>query len=161
MSAKLQDKDTGMKRRLADLHQLHGYVAKVGIQGEKALEQHEGSELTIAEVGAVHEFGAPSANIPTRSFLRSAYDSDPKKWEGELRKELSEVIKKKGTNYKHALTVVAEKLRTTIIDLINAGIPPPLKPATIARKGGESTPLLETGALRGAITAVVGKPGSE
>lgn len=68
------------------------YTVRVGIQGEKAQAKHEGSTLTNAELGAVHEFGATinvtekmrnffwhkwgihKSNkpivIPTRSFLR-------------------------------------------------------------------------------------------
>jgi phage gpG-like protein len=68
------------------------YTVRVGIQGEEAQAKHEGSTLTNAELGAVHEFGATinvtekmrgffwhkwgihkSNNpivIPTRSFLR-------------------------------------------------------------------------------------------
>lgn len=68
------------------------YSVRVGIQGEEAQAKHEGSTLTNAELGAVHEFGATinvtekmrgffwhkwgihKSNkpivIPTRSFLR-------------------------------------------------------------------------------------------
>lgn len=68
------------------------YSVRVGIQGEQAQQKHEGSTLTNAELGAVHEFGATinvtpkmrgyfyhrwgilKSNkpivIPTRSFLR-------------------------------------------------------------------------------------------
>lgn len=69
------------------------YSIKVGILGEKAYQKHEDSELTNAELGAVHEFGATinvtqkmrnylhhlgihlrkdttTIVIPTRSFLR-------------------------------------------------------------------------------------------
>lgn len=68
------------------------YSVKVGIIGEKAHQKHEGGNLTNAELGAVHEFGATinvtskmrgyfyhrwgiqKSNkpivIPTRSFLR-------------------------------------------------------------------------------------------
>ena len=69
------------------------YSIRVGIIGNKATEKHEGTNLTYADLGAVHEFGATipvtdkmraflnyngihlrknttSIIIPTRSFLR-------------------------------------------------------------------------------------------
>lgn len=74
------------------------YSIKVGIIGEQAYQKHEGSELTNAELGAIHEYGAiinvtekmrhffyakfgiqKSNNpvvIPTRSFLRMPLLSD-------------------------------------------------------------------------------------
>lgn len=75
------------------------YSIRIGIQGDKAYQQHEDSGLTNAELGAVHEFGATinvtpkmraylhhigihlkkettSIIIPTRSFLRMPLLSD-------------------------------------------------------------------------------------
>lgn len=75
------------------------YSIKVGILGEKAYQKHEDSDLTNAELGAVHEFGATinvtqkmrnylhhlgihlrkdttTIVIPTRSFLRMPLLSD-------------------------------------------------------------------------------------
>jgi phage gpG-like protein len=75
------------------------YSIKVGIIGDKAYQKHEDSDLTNAELGAVHEFGCTinvtekmraylhhigihlrkdttSVVIPTRSFLRMPLLSD-------------------------------------------------------------------------------------
>lgn len=81
-------------RRLHNLMKDLGqnFSIKVGIIGDKAYQQHEHSDLTMADLGAVHEFGATinvtdkmrgwfwynagihKSNkpiiIPTRSFLR-------------------------------------------------------------------------------------------
>lgn len=47
------------------------YVLRVGILGSKAHTQHgKGSDLTNAEIGAGHEFGA--GNLPRRSFLEDS-----------------------------------------------------------------------------------------
>lgn len=82
---------------------------KVGIIGGEAGQKHEASNLTNAELGAVHEFGASipvtekmrnylhykgihlkadttSINIPTRSFLRETLLSD------EGHKKLTKVV---------------------------------------------------------------------
>lgn len=161
MSFKLKEKDNGLNKFIEGMDSLKGLVAKIGIQASDGQKQHEGSDYSIAEVAAAHEYGAPVmragsvvGQIPMRSFLRSVYDADPKRWENRLREEMAMVIKKRGSNYRQALRIVAEEMRTAIIDRINEGIPPPLAASTIARKG-ESTPLVDTGTMRGAIRAVV------
>lgn len=46
------------------------YSIRIGILGEKASQKHEGSDLTNAELGAVHEFGATINVTPKmRAFL--------------------------------------------------------------------------------------------
>lgn len=42
---------------------------RVGIIGSKAKAQHKNTTLTNAQLGAIHEFGSISNNIPRRSFL--------------------------------------------------------------------------------------------
>ena len=49
------------------------YSIKVGIIGDTAYQKHEHTDLTNADLGAIHEFGATTKDgvvIPTRSFLR-------------------------------------------------------------------------------------------
>lgn len=49
------------------------YSIKVGIIGDTAYQQHEHTDLTNADLGAIHEYGATLNDgtiIPTRSFLR-------------------------------------------------------------------------------------------
>lgn len=45
------------------------YCVRVGIIGAKAGQQHKDTNMTNAELGAVHEFGSEKRNIPKRSFL--------------------------------------------------------------------------------------------
>jgi phage gpG-like protein len=155
VAVKIKDVDKGLARLLVDLKSLKGYHAKVGIQGDKAATEHEGSGLTIAEVGAVHEYGAPSVGIPQRSFLRATLDADPEKWRKELSTQVNRVLKE-GAKPKQAMMVVAEKLRAAVLKAIDDKIPPPLADATVDRKGHD-TPLIDSGILRGAITAEVGE----
>ena len=35
---------------------------------------HEGSAQTGADIALIHEFGAPAANIPARSFIGAWFD---------------------------------------------------------------------------------------
>lgn len=43
---------------------------KVGILAPEASKKHSGSNLTMAELGMIHEFGSADGKIPARSFLR-------------------------------------------------------------------------------------------
>lgn len=45
------------------------YYIEVGILGDNATQLHSDSSYTNAQIGAVHEFGSFSRNIPRRSFL--------------------------------------------------------------------------------------------
>ena len=169
MSSKLIDKDNGLKKQLEFFRQLRGLRGKVGIQGPKASEvEHSDSDLNNAEIGAVHEFGAPG--IPQRSFLRATLDEKPWHWFDLLESELSRVVRDKA-NPKRALMIVVQKLRAAVIGRIDSGIMPPLSMVTLLRRNkgidgmvknaaagtDDSTPLVDTGTLRGAITAVVEK----
>ena len=62
------------------------YAARVGILGDK--NQRDETSLTNAEIGAIHEFGSLSRNIPKRSFIRLP-----------LEVKLPEWIKKHGDDY--------------------------------------------------------------
>ena len=93
--------------------------------------------------------------IPERSFLRSAWDKNVRKYERALQKQAGQVIDGKATA-KQAIGRVAEKALGDIVRGINRGIPPPNAPATIRRKGS-SKPLIDTGQLKMAIKVKVGK----
>lgn len=60
-----------------------GDVSTVGL--------HRDSKGNVVSIGAVHEFGAPRAGIPKRSFLRTTYARQ----KGEI-EELIETVFKKG-----------------------------------------------------------------
>jgi hypothetical protein len=156
---------------------MKGLEVVIGVQGDAAAAQHgEGGGLTNAEIAAVHEFSGPQDRPPGRPFIRPIYDSDPEKWQGEVRQACVEVIK--GANAKGELRKIGERYRNAIIDRGKAGIAPPLAESTInrrkgqntaarrerikakERKGGrglDATPLIDTGALIGAISVVVQK----
>lgn len=115
---------------------------------------HEPSGLPMVELAAIHEYGAPAANIPERSFLRAPL-RDPKT-RARLRTAVKIYIRQmaeKRTTRAKALTSLGEwmVLRVRQAILSGGGVPPPLKPETIARKGS-SRPLVDTGALLNAIT---------
>ena len=131
------------------------YVAYVGILGSKATEEHENSDYTNAQIGAVHEFGSISNNIPARSFIRMPLEAEMGKWIAkEGKRYFNDAV---NGNLQHFFTRVGLKAEEIIQDAFvtrGFGQWAENKPATIARKGS-SMPLIDTGALRASISSEV------
>jgi hypothetical protein len=106
----------------------------------------------VAMVAAIQEFGAPRAGIPPRPFFRNMIAAKSGEWPEAIAKQL------KKTKYDVELTLervgmgIAGQLQQSIRDT-NA---PPLKPATIRRKG-HAKPLIETGLMLRSATYRVKK----
>ncbi len=131
--------------------------ARVGVQGKEARDR--GTRLaggpTNVELFTIHEFGAPKAGIPARSSLRAVADSNEKRYQRMLADEVQTAFKRK-SDVRKALLKVGETFRADVISAIKAGIPPPNTPATLARKKGETTPLIDTGSMIGSLSVYVG-----
>jgi len=83
------DNDRGYTAIVADLLNMHTTEFVVGIRDgsdvdpvrkkRRTTKRGKGEELTPAQKGVIHEYGAPSAHIPERSFLRSTFDEGRQK----------------------------------------------------------------------------------
>lgn len=145
--------DKEWRRILGDVRELAQMRVQIGILASKGgNEPHdEESELTMIEILAIHEFGSPAANIPERAPIRTTF----------VRKqdELVEICAKASTAVmggmkpRRALEIVGIWGSTEVKKTITADahLEPPLKPATVAKKGS-SRPLVDTGRLVNAIT---------
>jgi len=162
--------------------ELAAHKVMVGIPSENA-DRHEGG-ITSAQLGYIHEFGAPEKNIPARPFLVPGVKS--------VQKEINEGFKKAGElamdgkkesvmRQLHRIGLLAQN---AVRKKISEGIPPPLAPSTIAgrirrikgkkrrgkidaaiaagtpmsKQGGAEgifTPLIITGQLMRAVTYVI------
>jgi hypothetical protein len=118
----------------------------VGIQGSQAAADHGG--LTTAEVASFHEFGL--GNNPERSWLRGWFD-EKKETNRQAMVEHAKAVVKGKLQPNQMMERLGQKFVGEIQERISAGIPPELKAATIRRKGS-STPLIDTGQLRTAVT---------
>jgi hypothetical protein len=165
MAGKVVDKDKGFKkffrrwRKLVAAESRGAASVTVGIQGAEARAlDHEGS-VTNLSIAITHEFGAPAANIPKRSFIRSTVDENKAKYRRMIDK-LGKVSLKtpKGIDLlkkiRQGLFVLGETVRADIIRKIDSNIPPPLSPMTVEAKG-DTLALVDTGQLKNAITSVV------
>lgn len=156
-SAKVTFSDKGLKALLE----------KVRASGKHALEVgvfDGGPELAL--IASVHEFGAPEANIPQRSYLRSTMLEGQKRY-GSLLKSLLKSWQEgeltlEAALYRLSVTIVGDVqkriLRGELPD--REGTIHPLKPATVASKQrrGLARPgiaLYATGRLYNAIKARV------
>ncbi len=151
--------DRGLDRILKMLRRGDGGRTTIGIQGAEASQERDG--INNAGLAAVHEFGAPSVGVPERSFMRAPFDQGMRRRRGVAGKfapgyigliasGLDEAMDGKKT-VAQVLNGVGELVRADMIRAIDSGIAPPLKAATIARKGS-SKQLIDTGVLKSSIT---------
>lgn len=150
----VKDVDRGWRKIASKMARSTAVRAKVGVQAPEA-EIDRGGGLTNAGLAAIHEFGSPPSSIPERSFLRSTFDEKQRGYQKELDRIARAGLD--GAALEGEMTLLGEQYRADAIDKIRSGIPPPLAPATIARKGGEATPLIDTGQLVNSIRVVVEK----
>jgi hypothetical protein len=146
------DNDKGFHRVLAALGALGG--VSLGIQGAEAGRAHPASPgITLADLGAIHELGL---GVPERSWLRSWVDANQNQIFEDCTLAMQRVILLQLTK-DQALELLALKWQGELQAWISGGnVSPPLAETTVERKGS-SVPLVDTGALRSAITALATK----
>jgi hypothetical protein len=150
--AKVRERDLGLQALLTKLKATKSIHVKVGVVGNEAAQAHDG-HLTNAQLAAIHEFGAPGANVPERSFIRSTVDAKRHEYTASLIPSLLKSVVSSRISVFQAFELFGQRLAADIRARITQGdgIPPPLAAATIAAKGS-SRPLVDTGRLLAAIT---------
>ena len=129
-----------------------GRTASVGIQGDKAAEDH--GALTNAELGAIHEYGTKDGHIPERSFLRST-EAENESWIADQLKKIASDKVFEGKDPEGSLKMMGEEFRTKVLEKIKSNIPPELADSTKAAKKGEPTALISSGQFWNSITSEV------
>ena len=154
----LSEKDLGASRIRGEIAKLAKKpFVKVGVQGQKALENKDGSTANVVLVATVHEFG--TANVPERSYIRKTMNENQSKYQSATT-QLKDKIMSGELNTEKALGVLGLLVQRDIQNTIrtnNAGLdgPTPLSPATLKqRKTKDATPLYDTGQLVRSITYV-------
>lgn len=155
--SKITDTDRGAKALLKSVGALakSKRTVRVGILSDAPKKEREGAtgKLSLLEVAAIHEFGAPAAGIPARSFIRATIDEHQADIEKLQRVLLAKVVAGQLTE-EQALQMIGAKVAGWCKARIAAGIDPPLAPETVKRKKS-SKPLVDTGQLRASITHAV------
>ncbi len=119
---------------------------------------HGDSGLTVASMAAIHEFGAPAANIQARPFMSSTFKLRRKAYAAMLKRRMLKVIEGKMTA-RYALEDVGDVMIADIQKrILDNDIKPADLQATIDRKvrkgwtvGGEAVTLYERGTLMRAL----------
>ena len=144
MTVRVRDRGA---RRVVQALRSRGHV-DVGVLGPKSQEEHQGAQMTVADIAAVHEFGTD--RIPRRSWLSGYIDANQKEIKRVMR-VLARKVEKGRMTLREAHATLGVSIQGQIQARIAQNIPPPLAESTIARKGS-SVALIDTGQLRSAIT---------
>jgi hypothetical protein len=113
-------------------------------------EKTVNSDIDVAFIGAVHEFGAPNAGIPERPWLRPGVRSGSAEMQRLNRVNLIKMLRGQ-LNPAVALRQLGAMAQGFVQKHIRSGDFTPLKPATIAAKGS-SKPLIDTGQMVQSVT---------
>lgn len=135
--------------------EFNGLVAQIGFPSGKNYPDGTG----VAYVAAIQEFGAPAVNIPPRPFMQPTVAAKKDDWANTIAKTIPRVVEGKMTAY-DVLDLVGIQASADIQETISKVSSPPLKPATIQRKGS-AKPLIDTGLMVASVRNAVNKEGSE
>lgn len=140
-------------KRMVDAQQRR--TVTVGVHETEGSAPEGDGDITVAEVGAIHELGLGGQE--ERSFIRAYVDENEQSVNDSLRKIGQAIVK--GTV--PSVDIGLERFGLMAVGgmqkrISDGGVTPPDKPATIARKGS-STTLIDTGVLRSSITHKVEK----
>lgn len=165
------DRDHGLKGLVERVGSLSAASVRVGVlvdhagdekrkrekKGKKAKAESESADdggasvkRTVLEIATIHEFGAPAAGIPARSFLRATVDEQQSAIRADQHKLAVDFLSGK-IGISVALDRLGARVAAKIKERIARGIEPPLAARTVARKKS-TKPLVDTGQLRSSIT---------
>jgi len=133
----------GIKQVIAQLDSLGGLRAEVGW-----------FDTSRAYLAAIHEFGYAAGGIPARPFMRPAIANYGPSWVDAIGQGATQVVLG-NTTAAGVLEMVAARAAGDVAKSIKAVTSPPLKPATVARKGF-AKPLVATGQLLQSVTYRIG-----
>lgn len=144
------DKDLGGKRLLLQIKQLRGAGIHTGIM---ETEKHPDSELPLAAIGAVHEFGSSDGRVPERSWLRRAIRENDKRWQTWLENGLKRFIDSRGSIPLVSILVgFGEVMASDVRRTIDKVLSPPKAESTLRKEGADKThPLIWLGYMRAAV----------
>lgn len=145
---------------LAAIQKLTSREVLVGIPATQA-ERQDGEPINNAQLGYIHEHGAPASNIPARPFLVPGVAEKQDVIAGRLQKAAKAAMDGNTTALESELNAAGLLGQNGARNRINNGPHEPLAESTLAARrarGREGTkPLIDTGQLRNALTYVIRK----
>ena len=148
----------GILKSVKRMDKMH---VKVGVLSSKGGDAtHTGSKFSLVELMAIHEFGSEDGTIPDRAPIRITFETNHDEMAAFIAPLTRQVITN-GMSVERALGLLGAKGVAEIKKTITqSDLPPPLKPATIARKGSDR-PLVDTGQLINSIQFEIGDDDAE
>lgn len=145
----------------AKLAKAEGAEVRVGVLASKGGDAEAAPGFPMTALATVHEYGSPRNGIPERSFIRSTFEAKAGEV-GKITERLARGFVEGKISLARAYEVLGTKGAAMVKATIASGphIPPPLKPATVKAKGSDR-PLVDTGALKNAISYEVVAAGEE
>lgn len=159
---KLESSPDRLDEILKSVHELARQSVMVGVPAATA--QRDDGPITNADLGYIHEFGAPAANIPARPFLAPGIASALPDVEKALHLAAGAAMDDKPERIDPALHQAGLIAATGAKTRLNDGPHVPLAETTIHQRQNRriaprmgTQPLIDTGALRNSITYVIRK----
>jgi len=161
MSMRIKLDDRAWRNLIRKLEAADHTGVRVGVLvSGKGGDEHKdadgkGSGKNMVEIAAIHEYGAPKANIPERSFIRRTFIVKRRQY-ATMTNKIARAMILRNLPVKTALELLGQWGAAEVQKTITTGahLRPPLKPATVARKKS-SRPLFDTGQLARSITYAV------
>lgn len=100
----------------------------------------------VAMVAAIQDFGAPGVGIPPRPFFRNMVRDKSPEWP----KAVENLLKANNYDVEKTLRLTGEAIKGQLQQSIIDTNAPPLKPATVKRKG-HSKPLVDTAQMLNSV----------
>lgn len=85
----------------------------------------------VAEIAAIHNFGAPRAGIPRRPFFTNMVKKESPEWP----KTMGVILKQTNYDTQRTLELMGEGIKGQLQQSIHDTNTPPLAESTVARKG--------------------------
>ncbi len=149
----LGQKNNRIVMEMGESHERYKLRVKKILQSRKDVQQNQ--EQTNAEIGLKQEMGSRSERIPRRSFLEMPLTLKMPAYARTFGNELMKAIEDGNLKPVYVnLGIKGEQVVQMAFASRGFGIWPDNAPYTIAKKGS-STPLIDTGQLRRAITSDV------
>lgn len=106
---------------------------------------------SVAQVAAIHEYGAPAANIPARPMLGPIADQHRSEYQRIAAENIQRFVIDREDEVEAALEAFGIKVEGDVKKHITDGNFAPLKQATIDRKGS-SKPLIDSATMRDTVS---------
>lgn len=154
-----QDRAAQIMQSIRSLTRDRVLVGIPSTTAERKPDEDEGAPLNNAEIGYIHEFGAPEANIPARPFLVPGVRNAEAAIAHQLRAGALAALDGNLEGTEARMAAAGQAAVNGVVEKITTGPFAPLAPYTLERRKAKGRtgekPLLDTGQLRRSITYVI------